>query len=219
MLSTRHLAGLPDLVTFRRLTRSLATLDAILSPEWDDRYYSFDSHWSAGEMMASMRNGSGDHWFALICPAGIALHGLAHEAPIFRPGEPPPWLFAELPAEFHQNFLREPAFDTRNSTFCVWRLASDTHWRCAVPSRSDGDGDHDGSSDLLSILAGNPKQYVDFARDYYEVDIALADVAAVYRHDALSEEFARRLNGDVDYQALAKDLQEIGYPEVGEASR
>ena len=36
-------------------------------------------------MMASMRNGSGDHWFALLMAAGVALHGLAHEALNFRP--------------------------------------------------------------------------------------------------------------------------------------
>jgi hypothetical protein len=35
-------------------------------------------------MMASMRDGSGDHWFALLCSAGVALHGLAHEAPIYH---------------------------------------------------------------------------------------------------------------------------------------
>ena len=80
MISTRELTRLPDLRSFRRLTRALALLDAIMSPDWEYRYYSFNAHWAEGEMMASMRNGSEDHWFALLCPAGVALHGLAHEA-------------------------------------------------------------------------------------------------------------------------------------------
>jgi len=42
-ISTRDLGGMPDIRTFRRLTRSLAMLDAILSREWEHRYYSFDS--------------------------------------------------------------------------------------------------------------------------------------------------------------------------------
>ncbi len=80
MLSTRDLSSFPDIPTFRRLTRSLAVLDAILSPNWEYRYYSFNSRWAVGEMMASMRNGSGDQWFALLCPAGAALHGLTFAA-------------------------------------------------------------------------------------------------------------------------------------------
>ena len=66
MISTRDLSAMPDLAGFRRLARSLAMLDAILSPNWDSRYYSFDSKWAEGEMMASMRNGSGDMWHALL---------------------------------------------------------------------------------------------------------------------------------------------------------
>jgi hypothetical protein len=79
MISTRDLSRLPDIPLLRRLTRALSMLDAILSPEWEYRYHSFDSHWAEGETMASMRNGSGDHWFALYSAAGVALHGLAHE--------------------------------------------------------------------------------------------------------------------------------------------
>ena len=54
MISTRDLSAMPDLAGFRRLARSVAMLDAILSPEWEFRYYSFNSKWAEGEMMASM---------------------------------------------------------------------------------------------------------------------------------------------------------------------
>src|SRR6476659_3859665 len=67
----RSLGERPDIPTFRRLTRSLAVLDAILSPAWEDRYYSFNAHWGPGELMASMRNGQGDQWFASINASGI----------------------------------------------------------------------------------------------------------------------------------------------------
>ena len=56
MVSTRTLATFPDIPTLRQLTRSLAMLDAIMSPEWESRYFSFDSHWGVGE---EMRNGQG----------------------------------------------------------------------------------------------------------------------------------------------------------------
>lgn len=79
-ISTQDLSEVPSIAALRRLTRSLAMLDAILSPDWEFRYYSFNAAWGAGEMLASMRNGSGDYWFALFCREGVALHGLAHEA-------------------------------------------------------------------------------------------------------------------------------------------
>jgi hypothetical protein len=212
MISTRDLGKLPDIPAFRRLTRALAMLDAILSPEWEYRYYSFDSHWAAGEMTASMRNGSGDHWHALLCPAGVALNGLAHEAPAFRPDSPWPGIFDSLPSEFDSNFLHEPAFDTANSTFCVWRLAADDRWSCG-PVRLPSGEDPDGSGELLSILAGDPQQYVEFAAEYYERQIAPADVAAVYGHQPLTDALVRRINPQVDVGSLAVDIAEIAYPE------
>jgi hypothetical protein len=49
--------ALPSISELRRLTQSLAMLDAIICPEWNSRYYSFNCNWSAGEAMASMRKG------------------------------------------------------------------------------------------------------------------------------------------------------------------
>ncbi len=45
MISTRNLAALPGIDDLRRLCQSLAMLDAILEPEWQYRYYSFNSRW------------------------------------------------------------------------------------------------------------------------------------------------------------------------------
>lgn len=73
MVSKATLTALPDVEGLRKLTQSLAMLDAIMSPEWEDRYYSFNSQWDAGEMMASMRNGSGDEYFILFGPHGARL--------------------------------------------------------------------------------------------------------------------------------------------------
>ena len=209
MITVDDLRRLPSIEDFKRLAQALATLDAILSPDWDDRYYSFNSRWSDGEMMASMRNGSGDHWFALISHAGVALHGLAHEAPSFRPGEPRPGVFGALPRAFLDNFLHEPAFDTANSTFCIWRLRTDDQWQRGPVSEADGD---DGSSELLSLLFGDPADYVAFANEYYERDVDAGAVAAVYRHCALTENLVHRLNPDVALASIREDLDEIGYP-------
>jgi hypothetical protein len=212
MISKPYLGELPDLSGFERLTRALAALDATMSPEWQYRYYSFDPEWSDGETMASMRNGSGDHWFAVLCPAGIALHGLSHESPQFRPGQPQPWIFDRLPSEFHECLLHEQAFDTANSTFCVWRLVSDSQWKCGDVGSGSGD---DGSADLLAILAGDPRKYVEFASDHFERKLDPATVQAVYQREAMTPELASRLNPDVNFQVLRGELRKLGYPLAG----
>lgn len=211
-VSTQDPHQLPSIVALRRLTRSLAMLDAILSPEWEYRYYSFNSAWADAELMASMRNGSGDYWFALFCPAGVALHGLAHEAPAFRPDNPWPGIFDRLPSQFHANFLREPAFTTQHSTFCLWRLQDDASWSCGPVELPPGD-DPDGSAALLAILAGDPQQYVEFARDYHERDVHLDAVNAIYRHQPLTAELVAKLNPEVGLAELNDDVAEIGYPD------
>ena len=211
MISTRDLSGLPDIDGFVRLTSALAMLDAILSPDWEYRYYSFNSRWGTGEKMASMRNGSGDHWFALIAPYGVALHGLSHEAPTFQPGSPRDEVFGDLPSEFHGSFLNEAAFDTANSTFCIWRRTADRLWSCGVTPSTAGD-DPDGSRNLLTILDGKPKQYVEFAADYFERNIQVADVSAIYQHQPLTAELVHRLNAEVSVESLSSESDEIGYP-------
>jgi hypothetical protein len=78
--STRALDDLPSIDDLIRLSKGLAMLDAILSPEWEYRYYSFDSKWRPGVLMASMRNGSGDGVFILFDKHGAAIKGFDHEA-------------------------------------------------------------------------------------------------------------------------------------------
>jgi hypothetical protein len=82
MISTRDLSFLPDVDRFRATLQSTAMLDAILSPEWEYGYYSFNAGWSAGEQMGSRRDGLGDHFFALFSSSGCWIKGFAHEAPM-----------------------------------------------------------------------------------------------------------------------------------------
>jgi len=42
MISTRNLSALAAIEILRKLTQSLAMLDAIVEREWDYRYYSFN---------------------------------------------------------------------------------------------------------------------------------------------------------------------------------
>jgi hypothetical protein len=211
VISTRTLADWPEINAARRLLKSLAMLDAILEQEWQYRYYSFNSRWAPGQEMGSMRNGSGDHWFALFLAEGAGIVGLAHEAPMYRPGGPWPGMFVGLPPELAL-VESEPAFDTRHCTFCAWRLATAGAWARGPVAFPEGT-DPDGSAGLLHLLDGRPESYVQFAADYFEAEVPIDAVAAIYAHEPLTAELTGRLNPEASLALLAPDVLEIDYPQ------
>lgn len=219
MISTRDLSLLPDVDDLRRLLQSLALLDAILSPEWQFRYYSFNAAWGTGEQMGSMRNGCGDDFFAHFSPAGCWLKGFAHEYPMSlyrrKPSRPWPGVLDTVPVEF-ANCLREPAFRVEDVTFCIWRRYVDQDWQVGTVEfpPSHPEPDPDGARFLLADLDGRPESYRDWATGYYERDIDLSAVAHVYQHRPLTPELIARLNSEVLLEELAADINEIGYPDV-----
>ena len=95
--STRNLSAIPAPEKLEKLCQTLAMLDAILSPDWQYRYYSFNKNWDTakGLRMAPMRNGSGDEYYILLSPHGTAIKGYAHEYPMAAPGQPPAGVLSE----------------------------------------------------------------------------------------------------------------------------
>jgi len=212
-ISTRNLDPLPDVDSLKALLQSLATLDTIMSPEWENRYYSFNSKWSRGEQMGSMRNGSGDEFFALFNRAGCFIKGFAHEYPMtpYRTQPPEIWpgVLESAPNDF-STAMNEPAFSMDNVTFCIWRRYSDSSWKHGAIDLPDG-GDPDGSAYMLTTLDGDPATYCQFAEDYYEATVPIDSVRHVYNHQTLTDNLVKSLNADTTLFDLAEDLIEIGY--------
>jgi hypothetical protein len=224
MISTRDLSRLPDVDGLRRLLQSMAMLDAILSREWEFRYYSFNSRWSRGKQMGSMRNGQGDDFFALFNAHGCFLKGFAHEAPMTpyrsRPKRLWPGVLDSVPREFAA-CLREPAFSIEDTTFCIWRRYGDASWQRGSIEFPPGP-DPDGSADLLSPLDGKPETYREWAEWYFDAPfLTVAMVRHVYRHRPLTDKLVAALTPDVvedeenphlGVADLEEDIKEIGYP-------
>ena len=189
-------------------------LDAILCPEWEYRYHSFNANWAAGEQMASMRDGCGDSYFILFTKAGAIMKGFAHESEAWRrtlqQGQPLAGLFDGVPGEF-AGFLEEPAFSIADTTFCLWRRSSDPAWQTGTIEPLDGE-DPDGSAGLLRLLDGDPEAYRAWAEDYFETTVALAAVKHIFGYRPLIEEVVAALNPELSPTDLAEDISEIVYP-------
>jgi hypothetical protein len=220
MLSTRDLKTLPDINALLRLSQSLALLDAILSPEWEYRYYSFNSLWSSDAKVASMRNGSGDEYYIWFGEVGAAIKGFAHEAAMHtytfgRAGKVYPGVLDKVPTPDFKDFLNEPAFDMLDTTFCIWRRYHvDAEWQVGRINFPKDVTDPDGSIGLLAMLDGQPTTYQAWAKDYYELEqqLELGPIQEIYSHTPLTQKLVSQLNSDRNLVDLAQDLTEIGYP-------
>lgn len=207
---------MPDIDTLEKLSQSIAMLDAILSPQWDCRYFSFNAAWDASknERMASMRNGSGDEYFLVFSPGGAILKGFDHEATMSPWARDPvavwPGVLDHAPEAF-ATFLSEPAFSMGDCTFCIWRERGDQHWQRGPVAFPRGD-DPDGSEGLLWMFDGRPETYVDFASEYFEKDLEVDLVRKIYAHENLSPLLVTRLNAEASLEGILNDAKEIRYP-------
>ena len=210
----KFLSILPDVESLKKLSQSLAMLDAIISPDWEYRYYSFNSKWSENEMMASMRNGSGDDYFILFNSSGAIIKGFVHESSMSPFVNEPikVWngVLDKVPIEF-KDFLSEPAFSVEATTFCVWRKFTDSSWQIGEIEYPEGN-DPDGLKELLEILDGKPLTYQKWAEYYFEKEFELSVIEHIYQQKTLSNEIVEKLNKDISIEDLENDLEEIGYP-------
>jgi hypothetical protein len=109
----------------------------------------------------------------------------------------------------------EPAFSdgtTFRATVCLWREADDDRWHAGDVAFPPGE-DPDGADWLFELLVdGTPAGYQRFAADYYEAQIDVDAVGAIFALQPLTVELVRRLNPGVTLEGLADDLSAIGYP-------
>jgi hypothetical protein len=214
MISTQNLSELPSPEALKKLTKALAMLDAVIERDWEYRYYSFNSKWSASEEMASMRNGEGDGWSCVFGPAGVFLKGFDHESlmsPWSREGSTVwPGVINSVPAAF-QSCVKEPAFSMADTTFCIWRAVEGKTWETGEIAFPDGD-DPDGSGELLSVLEGDPQTYKRWAEEYFGRSLSSDAIHRIYRGEALTPDLVRQLNPEIEFATILADAAEINYP-------
>lgn len=206
--SPERLARPEDL---RKVSQSIAMLDAILCPEWESRYFSFNARWGEEEQVASMRDGEGDEWFLLFAPAGAALKGFSRNTSQEFSREMAAAVKRTIPREF-SSFLDEPAFGMDLVGFCFWRRWTDDRWNVVLLDSNPPDGVTDGSSDLLWILDGVPATYQQWATSYYETDVPALAVESLYLHQPLDQRLIAMLNPALSINDVIEDAAEIGYP-------
>ena len=183
----------PDPRTLGNRAMALAMLDAIICPEFQYRYFSFDAAWGDDEQMAAMRNGDGDHWFLHLCDSGAALKGFVQELPRSEARAMALQVQRRVPAEFGA-FLHEPSFAMDAVSYCYWRRSGDRAWSKVAHPDARLTNCSDGSADYLSILLAPASCYYDYATDYFECEPPLASIEHIYAHAPLTAAIVKSLN-------------------------
>jgi hypothetical protein len=77
-VSTKNLGLLPKGKEFQNICKSISALEAIICPEWEYRYFSYDKDWIESEEICEIRNGLGDQLLILFSNTGIVINGFVH---------------------------------------------------------------------------------------------------------------------------------------------
>ncbi|WP_320052494.1 hypothetical protein [uncultured Acetobacteroides sp.] len=212
MISTKKLNLLPDRIKLQTICKAISVLDAILSQEWEYRYYSYNNQWADNEEFCEMRNGEGDQMLILFTQNGCVINGFAHELYDYKEELPAKEkLTQKLPEIFSEFIFGEPV-QSVGTTFCIW-ITEQNNWQI-------GELEHfrDGSDDLLKIFDENPQTYIDWATEYFEGSyiesgIPLETASKIYNGQTLTKKMVLTIVEKLeDWKQLETDLNEIGYP-------
>ncbi|MBL4650360.1 MAG: hypothetical protein JKY03_11570 [Aureispira sp.] len=206
-LSSNNLDLLPNPIQLKSLCQSIAVLEAIISPEWQYRYYSYNKNWAKGEEFCQMRNGSGDEILILFGKTGTVINGFAHESSF----QDKDLITKNLAKEFHPFIFGEPVASI-GTTFCIWTIEENKKWTNNKKALKQ-ENFCDGSEEFLELLDGKPETFHEWAEDYYDLEnLSLDIVKQIYSHTPITRKTVKQLNPTLkSFKQLKEDLEEIGY--------
>ena len=175
-------------------------LDAILMPEWEYRYFSFNANWDIRESLGSMRDGEGDDYFILFIktqPLGVIGKVFSKNSSISNNEVAS---IIDRTPKHYAAFCNEPAFSISEMSFCFW--TEDCKW-IAIPRNNN--------LEYLGFLVDS-KMYSDWASKYDETSICKDAVDRIYNFEPLNKDLIKMLNPNVTMTDIIDDIKEIEYP-------
>lgn len=206
MISTKEFSLLPNKNKLQSICKAISVLDAIICPEWEYRYYSYNSKWGEGEEFFEMNNGSGDLMHILFVNNKCIINGFGHEYQNNDKSE----ITKNLP-EIYKEFIFGEPVASYGTTFCIW-INDNVNWQ--VGNIKDY---NDNSEEMFEIFDGNPQTYVDWASEYFEdsykeTGIPLEIVTKIYEGVILTKEMVLSIVEEIeDWELLETNLKEIDY--------
>ncbi|WP_248925844.1 hypothetical protein [Paenibacillus hamazuiensis] len=204
------LEKLPEPESLKKLMAVQAALNTILcETEWL-RYHSVVQEWNKGVCMAKINNGAGDHVIILFSAEGTIIKGFDHESILspYAQDEHKVWpgIYDNVPIEILP-LLEHEGIEKEAVTFCIWRKNSDSSWQQGKVKMPRGA--NDGSDFLIGAIYQTPEDFVQFAKDYFELALPVDVVEKVYEGVPITVEMIQMLNPNCDAEEVYRELKSL----------
>ena len=195
MEALHNINDLPIIDELKRNMMGMALLDLIIMPQWEHRYFSFNSNWSEDEMMGSIRDGSGGECYIHFTKYG-AIGKVALDPSVLEIGE-----FLKLVPEEFSGFVNESAFSITESTFIFWKRYADIYWS-VYPNNLV-------QYDWFGTLKNGFPSYLVWAESYYEMSFSRSTMESVFRNLSVTKEYIAELNPEINLSDIEVEIIEI----------
>lgn len=207
MPSTKDPTSLPTRKALQGICKAISVVDAILSADWQYRYFSYNCKWTKDEEFFEMRDGEGCHMLVLFHKKGCVINGVDPEVPKADKKQ----LTKGLPKIYEEFIFGEPV-KSFGTTFCLWTNEHEQWQTGEIKNYKDN------SKDFLNFFSPKPHQYIEWATHYFEGSfkeggIPLNTVTKIYKGEMLTKKMVLSIvNDHEDWNQLKEDLEEINYP-------
>lgn len=190
---------------------TLAALNIILCEEEWSRYHKFMKNWSNGTDLAEIDNGSGDNMMIFFTENGCLIKGFDHESDVspFANAETKIWdgMYDGLPSHFSA-ILDDESVEKELVTFCFWKEYTTDNWQRGKVKFENNE--NDGSAFLLETIFPNPKEFIEWSNDYFEIELQENFVSEIYNGSTISDKVILAINDACNLKTVKSELETIG---------
>lgn len=208
---------LPSGETLMARWRAAAVVDLVLSIDPDLRQYHFNAAWQNGIALAARHDTEENH--CVVLGEGKAL-AVKVSSPLRSMA---PVALERLPQEAAMNFsplakrcLTEAELRPSELTFLAWTDGEGDapRWQ-GLFFHIEGKSNFDLGRALLDVACTGAKAYYLFAKSYHEATLDPPALKAIFAGEPLTEELARKLNPEAEWEEIQKEVAATGYPLAG----
>ena len=202
----------PDYISPKELyhyLKAMATLEIMITPQKKEylrvvKKYPFRKAYS-------IDNGAGDTLDILFEKIGVFIKGFDHEN-VFNQFGADKWnenFFNEIYANVPNCFLDTYKMDNKKEelyymTFCMWYDNQQECWKQNIVKENDG-----GQDFLLGYVHTNAQEWIEWAKDYYDMDINDKVVEKVYQGEQMTTKDILLLNPKRNVEEALKEIIEL----------
>lgn len=206
----------PSPESLREVLQIQSAMDIIMQDEEDSwlRLVNFYKNYNSGIDVVKFDNGAGDTMCVVFSEDGVIIKGFDHES-ILSPYDNEEEKIAKGIYDFVPNelmeLLKDESMEKDDVTFCIWRSKKDSDWQKGNIDVPEGyeDGD-DGEEFLLGYIFENPEEWLEWGKDYYEMDFSIEDIREIYEHKNITKEIVQKINPERDADSAIREINYIG---------